>query len=54
MIKIISFKEGLKYFKSLVDNRCDKGFLIYTGKEEQRIEDFYLINYKNGSVIIND
>ena len=48
------FLKGLKYFKSLVDNRCDKGFLIYTGKEEQRIEDFYLINYKNGSVIIND
>lgn len=41
------FLKGLYYFKNLVGDRSSKGFLIYSGDKEQRINDFNVINYKN-------
>ena len=42
-----TFLKGLSFFKSLVGNRCQKGYLVYGGDLEQRIGEFNLVNYKN-------
>ncbi len=41
-----SFLKGLKYFKQLVGERCETGYLVYAGQQTQRIGEFYLINFK--------
>ncbi|MFI5334818.1 MAG: ATP-binding protein [Chlamydiales bacterium] len=39
------FLKNLDYFQRLAPDRCDKGFLIYTGSQEQSIDKFVLLNY---------
>lgn len=46
------FLKGLKYFNSLVSERCLYGFLIYDGDQEQKVQSFYLLNYKNATKTI--
>ncbi len=41
------FLKGLEYFKSLTKERCKKGILIYSGEQEQRLNDFYIYNFKH-------
>lgn len=45
------YLQRLKYFKSLTKERCPTGYLVYSGDNEQRIQDFGLVNYKNVSKI---
>lgn len=40
-----SFIKGLTYFKNLVQQRCETGYLIYAGSQEQRLGIFHLINF---------
>lgn len=42
-----TFLKGLSFFKSLVGDRCQEGYLVYGGDLEQRIGEFNLVNYKN-------
>ncbi|MDN3504402.1 MAG: ATP-binding protein [Rhabdochlamydiaceae bacterium] len=43
-----SFVSSLKFFQNLVTkSRCPKGYIIYAGKAEMKIEDFQLLNYVN-------
>lgn len=42
-----SFIKGLQYFKNLVQERCDTGYLVYAGSQEQRLGIFHLINFKH-------
>lgn len=46
------FLSGLKYFLNLVTPRCTQGFLVYTGDQEQKIEDFKVLNYRNAAKIV--
>lgn len=46
------FLKTLKFFQKLVKDRCQRGFLIYTGTQEQKIGDFSLINYLRSHIII--
>lgn len=42
-----SFMKGLKYFKSLVPERVNQGYLVYAGDKSQRIDGFELVQLKN-------
>ncbi len=41
------FFKNLYFFKTLVEERCPKGFLIYTGDQEQRVGSFEVLNYQH-------
>ncbi len=41
------FLKNLDYFQQLAGDRCEKGFLIYTGSQEQAIGSFRILNYMN-------
>ncbi|MBI5346405.1 MAG: ATP-binding protein [Chlamydiae bacterium] len=41
------FLKNLIYFKNLVNERCDRGFLIYAGEQEQTIGLFKVLHYSN-------
>lgn len=45
------FLESLHYFQSLTKERSPVGYLIYAGKQEQRIHSIQLLNYKHASQI---
>lgn len=47
------FIKNLEYFKHLVADRCQQGFVIYGGEQEQRIKDFYLYNFRNMARMLN-
>lgn len=47
-----SFLKGLKYFHDLVGKRCTKGFLIYSGDQEQQLGMFKLLNFKNSAAAV--
>lgn len=49
-----SFLKGLRYFKNLVGERCQKGALIYTGNIELSMDDdaFSTVNFLNTHQII--
>ncbi|MGZ3633137.1 MAG: ATP-binding protein [Parachlamydiaceae bacterium] len=47
-----SFLDGLKVFKEIVGERCENGFLIYAGEEEQKLKNFSLLNYQNVNKIV--
>ena len=49
-----TFLKGLSYFKNLVQERCTTGYIIYTGEQTQKIDNFQLINYKQLDLINND
>lgn len=42
------FLKNLMFFHK-TSKRSSKGFVVYLGKEEQRIKDFHLINYQNAT-----
>lgn len=46
------FLKGLKYFRTVTEARCPFGFLIYAGDQEQRIDIFQVVNYKNVKTIL--
>ncbi len=46
-----SFLKGLHYFKDLVGERCEFGYLVYAGEQAQRIGSFQLINFKQSGLI---
>ncbi len=41
------FLKGLDYFQKLVGDRCPRGYLIYTGDQEQKIGNWKILNYQN-------
>lgn len=41
------FLAGLKYLQQLTGERYQKGYLVYTGKEEQKMENQALINFRH-------
>lgn len=43
------FLKNLIYFKELVGDRCEKGFVIYAGNLEQAIGSFNVLHYSNFS-----
>lgn len=43
------FVRGLEYFKDLVGDRCEKGFLIYGGDQEQTYHSFKVLNYNKSA-----
>lgn len=47
------FLKGLKYFHDLTQERSPTGLLIYAGEQEQRIENFHVINFKNASEVLD-
>ncbi len=50
----LSFLKSLKYFKTLVGDRCPHGFLIYAGQHEQGVGDFEVMNYNQISKVIRN
>jgi uncharacterized protein len=42
-----SFLKGLSYLHSLASERIKKSYLIYAGEQEQRIQNTYVLNFKN-------
>ncbi|MCP5505862.1 MAG: ATP-binding protein [Chlamydiales bacterium] len=43
------FLKNLEFFKELVGERCEGGYLIYSGDEEQKIQAHRVINYRSAS-----
>ena len=41
----VDFLKGLKFFKSLVQDRMPSGFLIYSGDQEQSIDNLDIKNF---------
>ncbi len=41
------FLKGLYYFKKIAKERCQAGFLVYTGMQTQKVDTFELVNFKN-------
>ena len=41
------FLKGLHYFKDIAKDRFTKGFLIYAGEREQRIQDFFVTQFRH-------
>jgi predicted AAA+ superfamily ATPase len=47
------FLKGVNYFKNLVgEERCRKGFVIYSGDMEQTMNDVTLLNFRNASQVL--
>lgn len=49
----INFLKNLFFFQELVGKRCENGFLIYTGFQEQSIGSFKMLNYAHASRALN-
>lgn len=47
------FLEKLEFFQALVGDRAPRGYLIYAGKQEQKIGSIELINYQNTARIFS-
>ena len=47
-----SFLKGLDYFCSLVGDRSQQGFIIYSGDCEQQLGRYKLLNFKNSGSIV--
>lgn len=41
------FFKGLAFFKTIVGDRCQKGYLVYSGEEEKPFKSFSVMNFKN-------
>ena len=46
------FLKNLKYFQGIAKDYCKKGYLVYTGPQEQKIGPFEVLNYQHVSQII--
>lgn len=49
----MGFFKNLKFFQELVKDRCDDGYLIYTGEQEQTVKGNTFIHYKHSAQITN-
>lgn len=47
------FFKGLNYFSKLIGSRCEQGYLVYAGEQQQRVDKFKVINYKEIYKIVN-
>jgi uncharacterized protein len=47
------FLKNLTFFQKVAQERCSKGYLIYSGEQEQSIGSFELLNYLHASRIMN-
>lgn len=45
--------KNLHFFQKLAENRCKRGYLIYAGTQEQKIETFQLLHYLHASDAVN-
>ena len=48
------FLKGLEYFKALTKERCKKGILIYGGEQEQRLNDFFVYNFRHVGLALEE
>ncbi len=48
-----SYTKGLKVFKRIAGERCGNGFIIYTGKMSQKIQEWELLNYRDAGRIVS-
>jgi predicted AAA+ superfamily ATPase len=46
------FLKNFKFFQELVGKRCDQGFLIYGGDQEQKIGEVTLLNYNHSNLLL--
>lgn len=46
------FLKNLTFFQKMTPERCSKGYLIYSGQQEQKIGSFELLNYLHAAQII--
>lgn len=44
-----AFLKNLTYFKNLIEDRFSKGYVIYTGDVEQKIDSFEILNYNHAA-----
>lgn len=47
------FLKNLHYFKNLVQDRCQDGFVVYAGSQEQKINSFEILNYNQSASIVD-
>lgn len=48
------FFKNLHFFHRLVGERCQRGYVVYAGTQEQTIGHFTLLNFKNTANILSD
>jgi predicted AAA+ superfamily ATPase len=48
-----NYLKNLHFFQNLVGKRFQSGFVVYSGKEEQKIGDFKLIHFSKASQIVD-
>lgn len=48
-----AFLKGLCYFKEIAKSKYQSGYLLYTGNQEQKINDFQVLNYKHSTKIFD-
>lgn len=48
------FLKGLRLLKKLAPTRVPKGYVIYSGTQQQKIEDFELLNYRNAEDVFEE
>ncbi len=46
------FLKGLRYFKNIAQQRCPTGIVIYAGTQEQDIDIFRVLNFKNSAAAL--
>ncbi|MFO1258185.1 MAG: ATP-binding protein [Gammaproteobacteria bacterium] len=49
----MDFLKGLDYFQKIAGDRCQTGFLLYAGNQEQNIRSFQVFNYRKIKTIFN-
>ncbi len=49
----IEFLKGLKFLQKLAPTRVHTGYLIYAGEQQQKINEFRLLNYKNVTAVFS-
>lgn len=42
-----SFAKGIKAFQKIAGEKCGNGFVVYSGTQEQKIDCYNVINYRN-------
>ncbi len=47
-----SFLKGLISFKKMAHNRFQEGYLVYAGEQEQKIEDYHVVNFRHTRDIV--
>lgn len=47
-----SFLKGIEYFKKIIPDRVQTGYLVYAGGMSYKVDDFHLLNYKMAHQIV--